>query len=186
MKILNVPNILTLSRLFSIPIILTLIYSNNATLSLIAVVLFVMSSFTDQLDGYIARKYNLTTTFGIFFDPIVDKILILSMFFLLVDLRFIPLWMVLIFLFREFLVTGIRQVGSLKGKIVGANWMGKTKATLQIILITFAMILITMNKFGKTIIYGNEVIYFGTLLLLLVTVIFTSIFVKWNLKLLLN
>ena len=180
MKVLNLPNILTVSRALLIPIIIVGAYSKKTSMLVLTIFLLVLAWIIDYLDGYIARRYELITHFGTFFDPLVDKVLILSLFFVFVDLEFIPMWMPLLLLFREFLVTGVREVGSLRGKVVGSNWMGKMKWNLQVIMIVYTLIYLLAQSRDYTLTFGKEIIYFGTFIVVLLSLIFAFIFLYWN------
>ena len=180
MKILNLPNTLTIIRAILIPIILIGAYSDKTIVLSFTLVLLILAWLLDFLDGHIARKFDLITPFGTFFDPLVDKVLMLSLFFVFVDLELIPIWMALLFMVREFLVSGVRQLGSLKGKIVGANWMGKTKWNLQVIIVIFTLSFLLAKSYNYTIPFGREIIYFGTFIIVLLSYIFTFIFFGWN------
>lgn len=184
MKVLNLPNALTILRALLIPVIIVGAYSDNATIVLVAIILVIFAWIIDYFDGYIARKYNLITNFGIFFDPLVDKVLILSMYFVFVDLGFIPIWMAVLSLFREFLVTGIREVSSVKGKVVGSNWMGKAKWNLQMIIIIYTLLFLLARSLDYPLVYGREIIYFGTFIMVLLSLISAFVFLSWNRNLL--
>ena len=101
----------------------------------IALALFVIASLTDLLDGKIARKYNLVTTFGKFMDPLADKLLVCSALICLVELGRIPAWIVIIIISREFIISGFRLVASDKGVVIAASWWGKFKTTFQMVMI---------------------------------------------------
>lgn len=180
MKILNLPNILTVIRALLIPIIIIGTYSDKTLMLGLTIFLLVLAWVIDYLDGNIARKYNLITNFGIFFDSIVDKILMLSLFFAFADLKLIPMWMPLLLLFREFFTTGIREFASLKGKVVGSNWMGKTKWNGQMIIATYTLLFLLARSLNYTLTYGREIIYFGTFIIVLFSLIFAFIFFWWN------
>ena len=91
--------------------------------------IFVIASLTDFFDGYIARKYNLITDFGKIMDPLADKILVISALVIFVQLEYIPGWMSIIVLAREFLISGIRILAAAKGEIIAAGNLGKYKTT---------------------------------------------------------
>lgn len=184
---MNIPNFLTIVRFFLIPVIGFLMYSKDPNYVLASLVIFVFAVFTDWLDGYIARNYNKKTTFGTFFDPLVDKMLILTMLFLFVDLDMLPLWMILLVLFREFLVTGVRQVCSKPKKIVGANWMGKTKFIMQALVIIYIQLLIYFNLSELKVTLFNETIaFYFALLMTIVSITFALNFLYWYKKELLS
>lgn len=132
---MNLPNLLTISRLVLLPLIIALVYLPQAWCRWLALGLFVVAGISDCVDGLLARRLNQVSPLGTYLDPVVDKIVLLSLFFTLSDLRLVPLWMSLLMLARELLVDGVRSAGAIAGQVVGANFMGKTKATLQSICI---------------------------------------------------
>ncbi len=143
---MNLPNKLTVARLvLAIPFIYFLENSSNGdwTYKIIAFVIFALASITDFLDGYLARKHNLITDFGKVMDPLADKVLVISALVVMVALNYIPSWMSIVVIFREFLISGIRIVVAAKGEVVAANKLGKYKTTSQMIVV---MILILFGK----------------------------------------
>ena len=104
-----------------------------------------MASITDFLDGYIARKYKLVTTFGKFIDPLADKLLVMTALLLLTVDGIIPVWIVITILSREFIVTGIRLVAASVGKVIAAGKLGKYKTATTMI----ALVLLLMYRFDK-------------------------------------
>ena len=136
-RVLNVPNALTLLRLLSLPVVIVLF---RRDLGLAAACVFVVGMATDCFDGWIARKLDQRTLLGLYLDPVVDKIVILSLFYELAFAGYIPTAISHLFLARELLQNAVRVVGAKRGKVVGANWMGKTKAALQTVLITWGLL----------------------------------------------
>ena len=134
---MNLPNKLTILRMIMIVpfVIFMLVPIGGAAGKWIALALFVIASLTDLLDGKIARKYNLVTTFGKFMDPLADKLLVCSALICLVELGRIPAWIVIIIISREFIISGFRLVASDKGVVIAANWWGKFKTTFQMVMI---------------------------------------------------
>ena len=134
---MNLPNKLTLTRVVLIvPFVIVLLLSaKNPTLRWMALTIFIVASLTDMLDGHIARKRNLITTFGKFMDPLADKLLVCAALVCLVELGRIPAWMVIIIISREFTISGFRLVAANKNVVIAAGWMGKVKTTLQMIAI---------------------------------------------------
>lgn len=135
---MNLPNRLTLLRIvLIIPFIAFLLLSGNGSMffKILAFGVFMAASITDFLDGYIARKYNLISDFGKLMDPLADKILVLGALILFVELQYIPSWMVIVIISREFLVTGIRTLAASKGEVIAAGMSGKLKTTTQMIAI---------------------------------------------------
>ena len=149
---MNLPNKLTIFRVILVPIMVIIPYLGingeffGIPISwLIIDLIFIIASITDKLDGTIARKYNLVTTFGKFLDPIADKILVLAALIMLVDFGKIPAWIPIIVLFREFIVSGYRLVASNQGgQVISASIWGKLKTVTQMV----AIILAFLDKFN--------------------------------------
>ena len=134
---MNLPNKLTILRMIMIVpfVVFMLVPIGGAAGKWIALALFVIASLTDLLDGKIARKYNLVTTFGKFMDPLADKLLVCSAMICLVELGRIPAWIVIVIISREFIISGFRLVASDKGVVIAASWGGKFKTNFQMIMI---------------------------------------------------
>ncbi len=133
---MNLPNKLTMFRVILIPFfIVFLLVPGIPAGNWIALGIFIVASFTDWLDGYIARKNNLVTNFGKFMDPIADKLLVCSAFICLVSLDRIPTWMVIIIIARELIIDGFRLVASDNGVVIAASYWGKFKTTFQMIAV---------------------------------------------------
>lgn len=140
---MNLPNKLTFMRLLmAVPFIYFLQESDIGGFEyrLIALVLFIIASLTDFFDGYLARKYNLVTDFGKIMDPLADKILVISALVIFVDLKYIPSWMSIVVIAREFLISGIRMLAAAKGEVIPAGKLGKYKTTSQMIVIMLMML----------------------------------------------
>lgn len=136
---MNLPNKLTLFRVILIPVFVILMLTDvaGAMSDWIALIVFVVASLTDLLDGHIARKYNLVTNFGKFADPLADKLLVCSALLCLVDMERIPSWIVIIIIAREFIISGFRQVASDNGVVIAASYWGKFKTTFQMLMVCF-------------------------------------------------
>lgn len=133
---MNLPNKLTILRIIMIPFFAVVLLWNggeNQTYRYIADVIFILASFTDLLDGKIARKYNLVTNFGKFMDPLADKLLVCSALICLIELGDIPAWMVIVIISREFIISGFRLVASDNGVVIAASYWGKFKTVFQMI-----------------------------------------------------
>ena len=145
---MNLPNKITVTRMLLIPIMIIVPYLgfNNILFgsvtigSFITLIIFLIASFTDFLDGYLARKNNLVTTFGKFLDPIADKLLVLSALIMLVEQGIIPGWIPIIIAAREFIVSGIRMLAAGDGKVIAASWYGKVKTVSQMVAISLAFL----------------------------------------------
>lgn len=133
---MNLPNKLTILRVLLVPVyvavqLIPAIPHNDH----IALAVFIIASFTDMLDGKIARKHNLVTNFGKFMDPLADKILVCSALVCLVQLGRIQTWMVLVIVAREFAIMGYRVVAADQGVVIAASYWGKFKTVFQIIAV---------------------------------------------------
>ena len=137
---MNLPNKLCFFRLFLVPMVLLVLYSEINYSVYIATVIFIIAALTDVLDGYIARSRKLITDFGKFIDPLVDKILVVSVLVYLVYIQTIPDWMVIIIIAREFAVSGFRIISASRGIVVAASKLGKFKTQSQIIAVIFALL----------------------------------------------
>lgn len=129
---MNIPNLLSLSRILSVPIFILLMLDPSPLRSLIAGIVFSLASITDWLDGYLARKWGQVTKMGKLLDPIADKILVTSALVMLVDLGMIPSWIAIVIIGREFAVTGLRTIASSDGIVIPAEAVGKYKTGAQI------------------------------------------------------
>ena len=139
---MNLPNKLTLLRVLMIPFfVFFLLYDKiGYTGRIIALVLFCAASFTDYLDGHIARKYHLVTNFGKFMDPLADKLLVCSALICFVGKGELAAWIVIIIIAREFIIRGFRLVASDNGVVIAANYWGKFKTVSQMIMIILIML----------------------------------------------
>ena len=133
---MNLPNKLTLLRVLFIPIIMIFLLADGIPFRwLIGGLCFGAASLTDMLDGKIARKHNLVTDFGKLMDPVADKMLIMSTLICFVQENICGAWVVIVILFREFLVTSMRMIAADKGKVIAANIWGKIKTVTQMIAV---------------------------------------------------
>jgi CDP-diacylglycerol--glycerol-3-phosphate 3-phosphatidyltransferase len=144
---MNLPNQLTVARLVLTFVFVALLsidglpYGGTA-----ALIVFSIAAFTDFLDGHIARKYSLITNFGKLMDPLADKILMCAGFVLLACLNFIPAWIVIVILSREFLVTGLRLLATAEGVVLAADSLGKYKTIFQIVTVIYFLLIIAARE----------------------------------------
>jgi CDP-diacylglycerol--glycerol-3-phosphate 3-phosphatidyltransferase len=129
MRSVNVPNALTVVRIALVP---ALIWALLGRTDMIAAVVFAVASGTDMLDGYLARRNDLITTFGKFADPIADKLLIISALVVLVSLDRLAAWIAIVIIAREFAVTVLRAAAGSQGLVIAADRFGKIKTVLQV------------------------------------------------------
>lgn len=140
---MNLPNKLTIGRILLVPVFVAVLLIKFPLHNAAALILFIIASLTDMLDGKIARKRNLVTDFGKFADPLADKILVLAAFLCFVQNGLCDCIAVIIVLFREFSVTSIRLIAASKGKIVAANMWGKVKTVTQMVAIITILVMQT-------------------------------------------
>ena len=158
---MNLPNKLTVFRVILIvPFVLLLLGGHSewgwfhtifggimAYTDYIALVIFIVASLTDMLDGKIARKYNLVTNFGKFMDPLADKLLVCSAMICLIDMDRIPAWIVIVIISREFIISGFRLVASDNHVVIAASYWGKFKTTFQMLMVIVLILNIQMPFF---------------------------------------
>jgi nicotinamide-nucleotide amidase len=136
----TVPNVLTLSRLAAIPLLMVLLIVRFEGHDQIAAVLFLVFSFTDTLDGQIARRRGLVSDLGKFLDPLADKLFVLSVLIVLVQEGLVAAWVVVVIFSRELLITILRSVAATQGRIIAAAPMGKTKTATQMAAVTLLIL----------------------------------------------
>ena len=161
---MNLPNGLTLVRIFLVPILVAVLLTKYSVL--VAALIFLAASLTDLLDGYLARKRGQVTTLGTLLDPVADKLLISSAFISLVQLQVVPAWMVVIIIGREFAVSGLRSIASAQGFTIDASDLGKIKMATQVAAITLLILGMPMPDSTKYPIFhslGRIALYFVVL-----------------------
>jgi CDP-diacylglycerol--glycerol-3-phosphate 3-phosphatidyltransferase len=149
---LTIPNQLTALRILLVPVFVALLLQADPYLKLFGVVVFVVASLTDIYDGYHARKYGVETRLGAFLDPLADKLLITAAFLLYVWMGYLVLWMVILVVIRDVVVTALRVYAEYKNRPVVTSVEAKYKTLAQNILVYLIMALILMKEaafFGK-------------------------------------
>jgi len=141
---MTIPNLLTLLRLALTPVAAVLAYSSGGAGRAFALGIFLFAMATDVTDGIIAKLPGQSSRLGLYLDPVTDKIIVLTMFFVLADLKLLPLWMAALMLARELIVDGLRSAAATSGQVVGSNVMGKTKGVLQTVCIGLGLALRTL------------------------------------------
>lgn len=131
---MNLPNKLTLARVVMVPFFVAALMADFPNHRLVAGVLFIAASLTDLLDGYLARKQGLVTTFGKFADPLADKLLVSAALICFVGQGLLPAWLVIIIISREFIISGFRLVASEQGVVIAAGMSGKIKTVCQMVM----------------------------------------------------
>ena|SRR2546421_685400 len=146
---MNLPNLLTLLRIFFVPLLVAALLADDSTWGwqrlfpisreLFALAIFLIAAATDLLDGYLARRWGQITTVGTLLDPIADKLLISAALVSLVWSHRTPAWMVILIIGREFAVSGLRQIAAAHGYTIGASELGKTKMVSQVVAIALVI-----------------------------------------------
>lgn len=137
---MNLPNKLTLFRIFLIPVFIIVMMLNLPSKFLIACMIFIVASVTDAMDGHIARKYNLVTDFGKFMDPLADKLLVISALTTMIEYDLVAAWMVIIIVARELTVSILRAIAAADGKVIAASSGGKLKTISQMVAIVILLL----------------------------------------------
>lgn len=146
---MNVPNALTLLRIFFVPLLVSALVQGHVTIDLgfmeitnemLALSLFLVAAATDLLDGYLARRWGQITTVGTLLDPIADKLLVSSALIALVQVRVVPAWMTIVVIAREFAISGLRSIAAAEGYIIEASDFGKAKLVAQVCAISLLML----------------------------------------------
>jgi len=134
-SIFNLPNSLTLFRIACIPVLVLLLFFPHKATSFLAALVFGLASLSDLLDGFLARRQQLVTTFGKFLDPLADKLVVSAALIMLIPLGRAPAWMVVVIVGRELAITGLRSMALSEGKVISADELGKKKMVFQIVAI---------------------------------------------------
>src|SRR5919109_1492581 len=147
MSVVNLPNSITLTRIFSIPLLIWILSTNrfhsvDGEKELLASALFLAASITDGIDGYLARKRGQITTMGMLLDPLADKLMITAAFITLVQFNpaIVPAWIAVVIIGREFLVSGLRSIAASEGFTIEASDLGKFKMVVQIVAVAAPII----------------------------------------------
>lgn len=144
---MNLANKLTILRIILVPFFLIFITVKEIPYgTIIATIIFIVASITDQLDGYIARSRNQITNFGKFMDPLADKLLVTAALISLSEMRLVPGWIVVIIIAREFAVSGLRILAASDGLVIAASWWGKLKTVTQMAAIITLLLKVNIES----------------------------------------
>ena len=176
---MNLPNKLTILRVLMIPFYVCFQLNPMPGCKWVALALFCVASFTDFLDGQIARKKGLVTNFGKFMDPLADKLLVCSALICFTQLSLLPAWIVIIIVAREFIISGFRLIAAEQGVVIAASYWGKFKTVSQM-----GMIILLIIDIGHPAFIMAEKIF--TYLALALTVISLVDYIRKNIGVLSN
>jgi CDP-diacylglycerol--glycerol-3-phosphate 3-phosphatidyltransferase len=147
---MNLPNLLTLVRIFLVPLLVAALVQQNFQIhwgsrvllanDFFALTVFLSAALTDLLDGYLARRWKQVTTVGTLLDPVADKLLISAALISLVEIRLLPGWLVILIISREFAVSGLRSIAAAEGYTIRAGELGKSKMALQVVGVALVML----------------------------------------------
>ncbi|MCC7174363.1 MAG: CDP-diacylglycerol--glycerol-3-phosphate 3-phosphatidyltransferase [Bryobacterales bacterium] len=146
---MNFPNLLTILRIFFVPLLVAVVMHGSPRLEirgfviasdLLALGIFLAAATTDLLDGYLARRWRQVTTVGTLLDPIADKLLISAALIALVEVRLVPAWMVILVVGREFAISGLRSIAAAEGYTIKASDLAKTKMVTQVIAVSLLLL----------------------------------------------
>jgi len=169
-----------MSRIFLTFVFMFFLFSSGILAKVLALLTFLLASFTDFLDGFIAKERNMSTDFGKLMDPIADKILVLAAFLAFVEMKLIPAWMAVIIILREIIITGLRVLALTKGRVIPADDTGKQKMVSQVFSILAILIFLILRETRMKALHfwneGTEGLYKNVIFaLMLTTVAFTLI-----------
>ena len=151
-EIWNLPNSLTLFRIFLVPFLVVVLLTKFSGREYAGLAIFLVAAVTDFFDGFIARRRNQITRLGVLLDPIADKLLMSAAFISLVELQYAKAWMVVIIIGREFAVSGLRAIAAQQGVTIAASPLGKSKMVSEVIAVS---LLILGHELGKFLFIGN-------------------------------
>ncbi len=146
---MNLPNWLTISRIFFVPLLVAVMVQERIPLpwgggeitsDMLALAIFLIAAATDILDGYLARRWKQVTTIGTLLDPIADKLLVSAALISLVQVGAVRGWLVVLLVGREFAVSGLRAIAAAEGYTISANELGKTKTFFQVASVSFLLV----------------------------------------------
>ncbi|EFH87123.1 CDP-diacylglycerol--glycerol-3-phosphate 3-phosphatidyltransferase [Ktedonobacter racemifer] len=178
----NVPNILSISRLISTVIVFILVLVDQPWAYLVATVLFALSAVTDYFDGYLARRYNLVSSLGVFLDLTADKVFVVSILIAMIEVRLVSSWIVFIIVTREFMVSGLRSIAAARGKVIPAGKWGKQKTFITLIAIGVVLLakglgahLLSLFPWqvafnSQTLVFNELLLFIGDILLIVATI----------------
>jgi CDP-diacylglycerol--glycerol-3-phosphate 3-phosphatidyltransferase len=176
----TLPNAITIARLALVPFLVALTYGRSPLTVAAALALFLLATISDWLDGCLARRLNARSRFGTLVDPLVDKVLILSVLFVFADLELLPMWLVLLAMFREFVVSAVRHAASGEGRVVGANWMGKAKFVGQSALVCLGYAILIATSAGREPGHAPAVLFWSFLALTAMSLVSLARFAAHN------
>lgn len=155
----HLPNLLTVFRIFLVPVLIAAMLSSWEHGDLLAALIFTVASLTDALDGWIARRRDITSNFGKLVDPLADKLLVTAALVSLVSLDRLEAWVAMVIIAREFAVTGLRQLAMEQGgEVIAASVWGKLKTIMQVVMILLLIILDETGLLVDLVVYATVLV----------------------------
>ena len=145
---MNLPNKITLARMALALLFLFFLFSKGVIFKSLALATFMVAAFSDYLDGFIAKKYKITSDFGKIMDPIADKVLVIAAFLAFVEMKLVPAWMVFIIIMRELIITSMRIKALMASEVLPAGMGGKHKTVSQMLSIFVILVFILFKEIG--------------------------------------
>jgi CDP-diacylglycerol--glycerol-3-phosphate 3-phosphatidyltransferase len=176
----TIPNIFSITRGVIAPVFLALLMTGDPALVQVSCILFFLGAITDYFDGWLARKYHWVTSIGVFIDPLTDKILTSAAFIGFYLMGIIDLWMVIIIIIRDFGMTLFRAYADSKGKPVVTSRSAKAKTTLQMLFISYVLILLFIENFNNLYFLRDEAQYLIHSLSIYISMLILTLFTVWT------
>lgn len=177
---ITLSNKITISRIIMAFIFIYFLYFNYWIFRIVALAIFILASFTDYFDGYIARRRKEITVLGIFMDPIADKILVFAALLSFIDLNLVAGWMVIIILSRDFIINGLRFLAAKKGKVLSSNQLAKHKTFSQMLIIFLILLGLTLRSIGLKFLNiwtdTHQLMFEATIFILMIIMVVLSLF----------
>lgn len=167
---MNTANKLTVLRMVLVPVFVIILIIWPEKNNVLALIIFVIASLTDFLDGYVARRFNQTTDFGKFLDPLADKLLVMAAILTFVGWGQMPAWCAMVIIAREFAVSGLRMVAASGGLVIAAAWSGKIKTAVSII----AVCIMLLGSLHEIVLFGNITLNTVCIIVMLIVTVWSG------------
>jgi len=179
-KIFTIANVITTFRILLTPLFIYFLFTQHTYFKIFALLIFIIASVTDAYDGYIARKYSTVSNLGKFLDPLADKILMSAAFISFVVLNLIPLWMVILVILRDFIITGLRIVMSAKNTTMETRNSAKIKTGVQIGVVCFILVYIITQEWKIFLDIAPYVKVVKDYYVIYILMLLTTVFTVWT------
>ena len=173
-------NLVTTARILLTPLFIYFLFAGKDYFEILALLIFIIASVTDAYDGYIARKYSEVTALGKFLDPLADKVLMSAAFISFVVMDLIPLWMVILVILRDFVVTGIRILMSAKDNTMVTRMSAKAKTGAQVGVVCFILVYIITQRWKIFLGISNYVKILEDYPIIYILMLLVTIFTVWT------